>query len=394
MVKCMNKPPYLAPENYWVVSEHADVLAVFDSEVSSNDMTEHIDVDNAPFGWKETQRYIGEKQLLANGLDVRVFIQLDDPRHAKYRKPFMRLVNKRSVSKVEEFVRSETKRRVKENLNNNSFDLTQDLVHPVLLDAMLEVVGIKELKDNREKIDWANFILMMQLGPAFGTDRRAKETQEFRDDINKAFATIVEIMQPAIDERKRNPNGDFLSQLIHDDKMSEMSIHLSMVCFLTAFRGAAESSINQTFILLAERKDIQEEIRKGKKIDHKTFMEFVRYTNATLGWTLVLKKDVEINGAFMKKGMYVYADIASANHDPKVFKNPNEINFDREKNPTLSFGSGIHACMGIQLAQMEMSALVEETILATSSIELTGEPQKYDTMIMNEFQSIPFKLNK
>ena len=51
----MNKPPYLAPENYWIVSEHADVLAVFDSEVSSNDMTEHIDVENAPIGWKETQ---------------------------------------------------------------------------------------------------------------------------------------------------------------------------------------------------------------------------------------------------------------------------------------------------------------------------------------------------
>jgi hypothetical protein len=388
----MNKPPYLAPENYWIVSEHADVLAVFDSEVSSNDMTEHIDVENAPIGWKETQRYIGEKKLLESGLDVRTFIQLDDPRHAKYRKPFMRLVNRRSVEAIEEFVRSETKKRVKENLNSDSFDLTQDLVHPILLDVMLEIVGIEELKDNKESIDWATIILMRQLGPAFGTDKRERETQEFRDDINKAFAMIVEIMQPAIDRRKENPNGDFLSQLIHDDKMSEMSIHLSIITFLSTFRDAVESSINKTFMLLTERKDIQEEIRKGMKVDRKAFMEFVRFTDGAIGWSLVLKKDVEINGVFMKKGMYVYVDITSANHDPKVFENPYEINFNREKNPILSFGSGIHACMGIQLAQMEMSAIVEETILATSSIELTGETESYNTMILNKYYKIPFKL--
>ena len=388
----MNKPPYLAPENYWIVSEHADVLAVFDSDVSSSDMTEHLDVENAPVGWKDTQRYLGEKKLLENGLDVRTFIQLDDPRHAKYRKPFMRLVNRRSVGAVEEFVRSETKRRVRENLNNDSFDLTQDLVHPILLDAMLQIVGIEELKDNKESIDWATIILMRQLGPAFGTDKREKETQEFRDDTNKAFAMIVEIMQPAIDKRKDSPNGDFLSQLIHDDKMSELSIHLSMLTFLSAFRGAVESAINKTFMLLEKREDLQEEIRKGKKIDHKTFMEFVRCTDAAVGWSLVLKKDVEMNGVFMKKGMYVYVDIASANHDPKVFENPYEINFDREKNPILSFGSGIHACMGIQMAQMEMSAIVEETILATSSIELTGEAESHDTMILNKYYKIPFKL--
>jgi cytochrome P450 len=103
--------------------------------------------------------------------------------------------------------------------------------------------------------------------------------------------------------------------------------------------------------------------------------EILRVTPlGTAGRPRIARDDIELSGTSIKKGEVMLLDPRAANRDPSVFPQANEVNFDRDPNPMITFGRGIHACLGQQIARMELRVLWSTLLTRLPTIRLAVPP--------------------
>jgi cytochrome P450 len=96
--------------------------------------------------------------------------------------------------------------------------------------------------------------------------------------------------------------------------------------------------------------------------------------NSIGGRPRIARDEVEFSGCPIKKGEFLLLDSRAANRDPSVFPHAQEVNFDRDPNPQITFGRGIHACLGQQIARMELRVLWTTLLTRLPSIRLAVPP--------------------
>jgi len=120
--------------------------------------------------------------------------------------------------------------------------------------------------------------------------------------------------------------------------------------------------------------------------------EVLRFSPPVRRTFRIAKEDVEIGGKIIKKGEGIKVWIASANRDEDVFSNPDSFDINRRPNPHLSFGAGIHLCLGASLARMEAKVLLEEMINRCKKVEVLEEPEPIPNEILNGFKSLKVRV--
>jgi cytochrome P450 len=103
-------------------------------------------------------------------------------------------------------------------------------------------------------------------------------------------------------------------------------------------------------------------------------------------------EDVEIGGITVGKGQKIAALLGSANHDPAVFAAPETLDVARTENPHITFGAGVHFCIGAPLARVELQATFGALLDRTSSLELGGEPVRRPEFVIRGLAELPVVL--
>jgi cytochrome P450 len=157
-------------------------------------------------------------------------------------------------------------------------------------------------------------------------------------------------------ERERHERGEtVLSTIVHSEIGSLTEMQLVGACTLILFGGHETTTtlLTNTLCILLERPDLVEWLRANPERMADAVEEFMRVAGPARSMPRKVSVTHERGGRTLQAGQNVFCAIVSANHDPAVFEEPSEIRLDRDPNPHLGFGWGLHFCLGANLARLE-----------------------------------------
>lgn len=201
------------------------------------------------------------------------------------------------------------------------------------------------------------------------------------------FAQMLQLVQalaPIIQKVEANPGDDVLGLLAKarqqgDDVITEAELFSFAIGLIAAgFETVSTTFTNSAFIVL-QRPDLLEQLKVHLADPERATLaieELLRITPIGAGRPRITRDEVEIHGTHIPSGEVVFLSPLAANFDPEVFSDPDKIQFDRAINPMLSFGRGIHACLGQQIARMELRVLWATLLRRLPTIRLAVSPEE------------------
>jgi cytochrome P450 len=174
-------------------------------------------------------------------------------------------------------------------------------------------------------------------------------------------------------ERKEKPGDDIISYMLAQqvDGAPVPEPHIVGTCFLLIVAGidTTWSSIGSALWHLAQHPEDRKRLINEPELMNNAIEELLRaYSPVTMA--RYVAQDTEYGGCPIPEGSKVLMNFPAANRDPEVFHNPDQVILDREKNPHIAFGVGIHRCAGSNLARMEMKVAIEEWLRRIPDFEL------------------------
>lgn len=202
-----------------------------------------------------------------------------------------------------------------------------------------------------------------------------------------------------IAKRRANPGDDLLASLIaardERDSLSEDELVATSMLLLFAGHETTTNLLSTATLALVRNPEQRARFREQPELAGTAVEEFLRYDAPTNAMTRIVRADHEVGSKQLRAGDRVFAIINAANRDESQFVDPNKLDIGRMPNRHLTFGQGIHFCLGAQLARLE--ARIALPLLFARYPELTlgeGEPVWLDALIMRGLKSLPIRLGK
>ncbi len=285
----------------------------------------------------------GFNELIQMGYELMIPIDTDPPLHAQVRRVIREHLLPPNVRKLSGGIRELARDLVRRCLEQGDCDFVMDVAAIYPTQIFLLLMGLP-LEEADEFLAWEAALL--QPDP--------NDLEKTRDAIRK----IVVRVQKGFDERRAEPQDDFLTLLVDADVSEELRLGLGFNLFV----GGLDTVMNQltwVFKYLAERPELQRELR-GDGDAIQTAIEEIMRLHSVLTTRRFVTRDLEFHGVSFKQGDSIELFMAAGSLDPAAFENPTQADLTRKPNRHLGFGWGPHMCVGMHLARLEMRILVEE----------------------------------
>lgn len=286
-------------------------------------------------------------------------IDFDPPDQTRYRKAMQEPFLPNKIGALSDFIRSVVRDLLDRIEAMGEFDIVADLAEPVPQEVLSRVLN-------------------------FDMETRVKNRQLVLNVIHAnletskaAWAEFRAFLLGEIRRRVSNPGDDFLSHLCVDEFDGQRFSESELVAILVSLALAGHhTSINAISSMLrhVSNPEVKQDYFSDPSINTKIVEETLRFDSPVHLEGRTTTREVEIGGVKIPAGASVALIYASANRDEDKF--PNAANFDwrRESNQHLAFGYGIHTCLGVHVARLEMRIVLEEMLQRFPSYRLTGSP--------------------
>lgn len=334
---------FMAPDAYlgvspaWVLRRVKDIKAVF--------------TDNESFIKKGNTAFA---RLIGEDWDV-IPTELDPPRHTAIRKLLNPLFTPMTVGAFEHKVRRRAQEYIATFKDRDGCDFMKEFAVPYPVSIFLDLLGLP-VDRMAEFLDWEYALL------------HAAEL----DDRAIGVRTVKAYLLEAIEERRKRPTDDLISNALtlEVDGKKLSTIEVFGHCF-NLFIGSLDTvsaNCGLHFLHLATHQEDQASLRADPALIPKAMLELLR-AYGTTNHQRICVKDVVVGGVQMKAGDRVLVSMSLASRDPETYDAPNEIRFDRNAS-NVTFGWGIHRCLGVYLAQRELLFALEEMIATIPQFRL------------------------
>jgi cytochrome P450 len=179
--------------------------------------------------------------------------------------------------------------------------------------------------------------------------------------------------------RRRDPRGDLISALTQvveeGEKLTEQELIGTCVLLLNAGHEATVNVTGNGWWSLFRNPDQLARLREDPSLVGRAAEELMRYDTPLQMFERWVLEDSEIHGQRVARGQELALLFGSANRDPDVFDRPDELDVGREHNPHMSFGAGIHFCLGAPLARVELQVSFGTLLRRLPRMELVEEPE-------------------
>lgn len=299
-----------------------------------------------------------------------MLISMDPPDHTRLRRLVSKAFTVRRVARMRPDIQGVVDNLVDDMVVTGSpADLAAAVAWPLPVRVICDLLGVPEADQDSFR-HWTEMTL------ALGADSRPEEISGARDKLNSYLASLV-------DHRRADPTDDLLSALVgardEGDRLSEEElVRLAVTLLISGHETTANQIGNAVFVLLSEG-HWEQLVGGGPDLVPRAVEELLRYIplGASVDFARIATEDVEVGGQRVQAGEAVLVEFYAANHDQRAFADPDRLDLMRENdNSHLTFGHGVHHCLGAQLARLEMQVAVAALITRFPTLRLAVAPEE------------------
>ena len=335
-------------------------------------ITQHEDID----------AMLRDSRRFSNGgrdygyVDYVSMLDMDPPDHTRLRSLVVKAFTPRAVAELAPRIRQTCNDLLDEVEGSTRFDLIKVLAFPLPVIVIAEMLGVPPTDRDRFK-NWSQDAAL-SVEPALdpGHVRR----------VQRAFGNLREYLNGLIERYQRDPQDNMISALVAveeaGDRLTREELLMTLMLLLVAGHETTRNLIGNGMLALLRNPDQLQRLRDHPELLESAIHELLRYDAPVQLDSRVVQEDLEIGGKRIRKGQRVIGLIGAANRDPEAFDEPNLLDIGREDRSHLSFGRGIHYCLGSSLAVLEGRIAMAALLRRFSSIRLAAEPEHIDVVVL------------
>lgn len=262
------------------------------------------------------------------------------------------------------------------------FDLLEDFAVPLPVEVIAAMLGIP-VADRPKLRPWSNAIVRLY---------ELNHTPEQAAAAIQAAQEFADYLKALARQRRAAPQDDLITALAlveeAGDQLSEDELVSTCVLLLNAGHEATVNALGNGFLALFRHPDKLRMLRENPQWIPSAIEELMRYDSPLQLFRRWVLEDVTYAGVSLHKGMQIGLMFGAANHDPAVFAQPDEIHLTRESNPHVSFGGGLHYCLGAPLARMELQIAYRTLLQRLPKMKLAAEPEFHPAYVIRGLKAL------
>ena len=355
----------------WVFTRYADVEAI---------LRDYRRFSNMPSNRRAPKRH---RTFVPPRADWTMLF-LDPPEHTRLRALVNQAFTPRAVDALEPHIRTIMRELLDDMDDPAGFDLMAAVANPLPVIVIAEMLGVPP-EDRARFRHWSNARARM-LEPMI--------TPQERERAVAAGESLDAYFLPIIKARRREPREDIVSALAQaaeeGDSLTEREMLTMLRLLLIAGNETTTNLIGNGVLALLQHPEQLAMLREDPSRIPAAVEELLRFdTPVQLDIRAVLE-DCEMQGVTLRRGDGAVLAIGAANRDPEVFDDPERLDVERARGSNISFGRGVHHCLGAPLARLEGRIALEVLLERFSSIRLlTNRPAFRRGIVLRGLKSLP-----
>ena len=364
---CTNAPI----EPYWSVVKYNDIM--------------HVDTNHGIFS---SDAKLGGISIKDNppGYDWPSFIAMDQPKHADQRKTVSPMFTPTHLDELAVLIRQRSAKVLDSLPRNETFNFVEK-VSIELTTQMLATLFDFPFEERRKLTRWSDVSTAL---PKSGIVESHEQRRQEMDECREYFARLW-------NERvNAEPRNDLLSMMAHSEATRHMdpdNLMGNIILLVVGGNDTTRNTMSGSVLALNENPAEYDKLRANPKLIDSMVPEVIRWQTPLAHMRRTALQDTELGGKTIKKGDRVVMWYVSGNRGEDAIENPNEFIIDRPRPRThLSFGFGIHRCVGMRLAELQLRIVWEEILKRFERIEVVGEPKRLYSSFVRGIEDLPVRI--
>jgi cytochrome P450 len=318
-------------------------------------------------------------------------LEMEPPDHTRLRRLISTAFARGHVERlrpwVQELARELVDGLVERSAGAEPVDVLSGMSEELPVAVIAELLGVPAA-DRPLLRPWSNAIVKMY---EYG------RTTAVEDGAERAAGEFVAYLRELAAERRRTPGEDLLTHLVtvrdsEGDRLTEDELVTTCILLLNAGHEATVNVSGNGLLALLQHPAQLQRLRADPALLPTAIEELMRFDSPLQLFERTATEDVQIGGVTVARGQKIAALLGSANRDPGVFPDPDSLDVGRTDNPHISFGAGVHFCIGAPLARVELQASFGALLSQTSRLELGAPATRRPEFVMRGLHDLPVVL--
>ncbi len=368
-------PVHYCPDSlfgpYWSITKYKDIMAV--------------DTNHGVFSSEATLGGITLRDQRTDFM-LPMFIAMDPPRHDEQRKVVSPIVAPENLAKLSHTIRERAGKILDELPRNETFNWV-DKVSIELTTQMLATLFDFPWEDRRKLTRWSDVATTV---PGAGLI----ETEEEREaELLECLTYFTALWNERVN---KEPGSDLISMMAHADAtrdMQPMEYLGNLLLLIVGGNDTTRNSISGGVLFNDQNPQEFRKLKDNPALIESMVPEIIRYQTPLAHMRRTANQDIEFGGKTIRKGDRVIMWYVSGNRDEEAIERPNDFIIDRPRpRQHLSFGFGIHRCVGNRLAEMQLKIVWEEILKRFPKIEVVDEPRRVFSSFVKGYETLPVRI--